>query len=183
MQPQRGLPPRPPLPANPSPFNHSINAASHQQQPINVGAMAARALAYSLANPYGQTSSYHSYTNANYYSYFTQVPRPMTTAQGYTLSSTYVPSAAEPPFPIQSRSRPPAQRGRNPQPHSENRTSRPFTQSLFSAPGDNRCTYDGCSFTGSRQTVEIHMMDRHLIFPPGWKKQGRGWDADPSLKG
>lgn len=29
------------------------------------------------------------------------------------------------------------------------------------------------------------MMDRHLIFPPGWDKQKKtdNWDADPSLKG
>jgi hypothetical protein len=29
------------------------------------------------------------------------------------------------------------------------------------------------------------MMDRHLIYPPGWEKRKKGgdWDADPSLKG
>lgn len=29
------------------------------------------------------------------------------------------------------------------------------------------------------------MMDRHLIFPPGWDKRPRkaDWDADPSMKG
>ncbi|KAG5648065.1 hypothetical protein DXG03_007100 [Asterophora parasitica] len=28
------------------------------------------------------------------------------------------------------------------------------------------------------------MMDRHLIYPPGWEKQPKNdWDADPSLKG
>ncbi|KAF8898649.1 hypothetical protein BD779DRAFT_1607395 [Infundibulicybe gibba] len=42
----------------------------------------------------------------------------------------------------------------------------------------------GCSFTGSQKTVEIHMMDRHLIFPLGWDNRKKSdWDADPSLKG
>ncbi|EPQ60715.1 hypothetical protein GLOTRDRAFT_118856 [Gloeophyllum trabeum ATCC 11539] len=37
---------------------------------------------------------------------------------------------------------------------------------------------------GSKKSVEIHMMDRHLIYPPGWeKRQKNDWDADPSLKG
>ena len=52
-------------------------------------------------------------------------------------------------------------------------------------PGNKRCTYKDCTFTGSHSSVEIHMMDRHLIFPPGWEKRPKKteWDADPSLKG
>ncbi|KAJ7254025.1 hypothetical protein B0H12DRAFT_1017217 [Mycena haematopus] len=52
-------------------------------------------------------------------------------------------------------------------------------------PGSHRCTYKDCTFRGSPQTVETHMMDRHLIFPPGWEKRKKRpeWDADPSLKG
>ncbi|KAJ7225433.1 hypothetical protein GGX14DRAFT_638726 [Mycena pura] len=52
-------------------------------------------------------------------------------------------------------------------------------------PGSSRCTYKTCTYFGSRQSVEIHMMDRHLIFPPGWEKRNNKpeWDADPSLKG
>ncbi|KAF5337068.1 hypothetical protein D9611_003261 [Ephemerocybe angulata] len=51
--------------------------------------------------------------------------------------------------------------------------------------GNKRCTYKGCSFTGSHSSVETHMMDRHLIYPPGWEKRQKkqDWDADPSLKG
>ncbi|PPQ88611.1 hypothetical protein CVT25_010187 [Psilocybe cyanescens] len=51
--------------------------------------------------------------------------------------------------------------------------------------GNNRCTHPGCTFTGSAKTVQVHMMDRHLIYPPGWDKQKKKseWDADPSLKG
>ncbi|KAJ3538494.1 hypothetical protein NMY22_g5136 [Coprinellus aureogranulatus] len=52
-------------------------------------------------------------------------------------------------------------------------------------PGNRRCTYKGCTFTGSHSSVETHMMDRHLIYPPGWEKRKKqqDWDADPSLKG
>ncbi|KAJ7181746.1 nuclear fragile X mental retardation-interacting protein 1-domain-containing protein [Mycena crocata] len=51
--------------------------------------------------------------------------------------------------------------------------------------GTSRCTYKDCTFRGSAQTVETHMMDRHLIYPPGWEKRKKKpeWDADPSLKG
>jgi len=44
--------------------------------------------------------------------------------------------------------------------------------------------YDQCTFSGSQKAVEIHMMDRHLIYPPNHNKnKQRDWDADPSLKG
>ncbi|EIW64386.1 uncharacterized protein TRAVEDRAFT_139131, partial [Trametes versicolor FP-101664 SS1] len=52
-------------------------------------------------------------------------------------------------------------------------------------PGTFRCTNPGCSFMGSKKSLEVHMMDRHLIYPPGWehRKKRQDWDADPSLKG
>ncbi|KAG2023394.1 hypothetical protein CC2G_001054 [Coprinopsis cinerea AmutBmut pab1-1] len=52
-------------------------------------------------------------------------------------------------------------------------------------PGNKQCTYKDCRFTGSHKSVELHMMDRHLIYPPGWDKRPKKeeWDADPSLKG
>lgn len=50
--------------------------------------------------------------------------------------------------------------------------------------GNTRCSHPGCKFSGSQKSVEIHMMDRHLIFPPGWDKRKKSdWDTDPSLKG
>jgi len=75
-------------------------------------------------------------------------------------------------------------------------TSQPISQQLVARPalpppapmgswyqpGNVRCTYQGCSFTGSHKSVEIHRMDRHLIYPPGWQNKS-DWDADPSLKG
>ena len=52
-------------------------------------------------------------------------------------------------------------------------------------PGSCRCSYRGCSFAASQKALEIHMMDRHLIYPPGWEKRPKksDWDADPTLKG
>lgn len=52
-------------------------------------------------------------------------------------------------------------------------------------PGSCRCTYTGCNFIASHKALETHMMDRHLIYPPGWEKRQKkpDWDADPSLKG
>ncbi|KAF9532014.1 nuclear fragile X mental retardation-interacting protein 1-domain-containing protein, partial [Crepidotus variabilis] len=77
----------------------------------------------------------------------------------------------------------------NPQMPTQN-TSRPKTlptylMSSWYQGGNNRCTQPGCSFTGSQKSVETHMMDRHLIYPPGWakRKQKSDWDTDPSLKG
>lgn len=52
-------------------------------------------------------------------------------------------------------------------------------------PGHQRCTKSGCNFTGSPPSVETHMMDRHLIYPPDWHKRSKKpeWDTDPALKG
>jgi len=33
------------------------------------------------------------------------------------------------------------------------------------------CSLSGCSYTGLYKDVEIHEMDRHLIFPAGWKEK------------
>jgi len=63
-------------------------------------------------------------------------------------------------------------------------SSQPVRHGSWFQPGNNRCTAQGCQFTGSAKSVETHMMDRHLIYPPGWKERnGSDWDADPSLKG
>lgn len=59
------------------------------------------------------------------------------------------------------------------------------SKSFWYQSGNNRCKQQGCTFFGSHKSVEIHMMDRHLVYPPGWKKRKKksDWDADPSLKG
>lgn len=73
---------------------------------------------------------------------------------------------------------------------SKNRQSSQSTMPLHTSaawyqPGNSKCTVKGCSFTASPKTLEIHMMDRHLIYPPEWEKRQKkpDWDADPSLKG
>ena len=57
--------------------------------------------------------------------------------------------------------------------------------STWYQPGNFRCSHPGCSFYGSQKSLELHKMDRHLIFPPDWNKRNKKgeWDADPSLKG
>ena len=73
---------------------------------------------------------------------------------------------------------------RNFLPHAGPSHSRiPPPQGSWYQPGNVQCAT--CAFRGSKKSVEIHMMDRHLIFPPGWHKRPRkaDWDADPSLKG
>ena len=59
------------------------------------------------------------------------------------------------------------------------------SKSFWYQSGNNRCNQQGCTFFGSHKSVEIHKMDRHLIYPPGWEKRKKkaDWDADPSLKG
>ncbi|KAG9314438.1 hypothetical protein JVU11DRAFT_5235 [Chiua virens] len=107
-----------------------------------------------------------------------------TTSEGYTLSSTYVPGMAIQTS--QATSSLPAALDRAPsQIHSKtiiNPILNRLTYGTWYQPGDCRCTRAGCPFTGSRKSVEIHMMDRHFIFPPGWQKRNE-WDADPSLRG
>lgn len=48
--------------------------------------------------------------------------------------------------------------------------------------GPVRCGHTGCVFRASHKDVEVHRMDRHLIYPPGWaeqqKKQKRVSDDD-----
>ena len=59
------------------------------------------------------------------------------------------------------------------------------SKSFWYQSGNNRCNQQGCTFFGSHKSVEIHMMDRHLVYPSGWerRKKKSDWDADPSLKG
>ena len=139
------------------------------------------ALTSALANPYAQHMSPH------YYQAYLQAyaSRPRTTADGYTLSSTYVPGTTSrtntttPTTTLSFRDRPSVQA-------QSQTTVKPISNHLtygsWYQPGNCRCTRQGCPFTGSRKSVEIHMMDRHFIFPPGWQKRDE-WDADPSLKG
>ncbi|KAJ3737136.1 hypothetical protein DFJ43DRAFT_988786 [Lentinula guzmanii] len=146
---------------------------------------AALALRHALANPYSQTYSSH-YAQAYMQQYNNGMPS--TNAQGYTMSSTYDPTANVNNSQSQSYTQPTA----GPsffRPQNDQNIGGFKMQSFGPAnstwyqPGNNRCSYKNCTFTGSAKSVETHRMDRHLIYPPGWDKRKKGWDADPSLKG
>ncbi|CCM05162.1 uncharacterized protein FIBRA_07371 [Fibroporia radiculosa] len=140
------------------------------------GAAAARIATTVLLNPYAQASSF-SYPQAPHYAQaYAQSSAssvPAVTIDGYSLSSTYSPALSNGP-----------QTGI----HQEGFRRRPAAgqvQAHWYQAGDSRCTFKGCTFIGSKKSVEIHMMDRHLVYPPGWENRKRkpDWDADPSLKG
>lgn len=170
--------------------NHQVsNDSSH----LGLGARAAYAMTSALADPYGQTRAFYSYTNPNYaqayWNQMQQQQRPRTTEEGYTFSSTYDPSSSHASTISVSSSSGTRQ---NLSSHVPIRAppNRPNERQQFRHPprrpplaGSEKCTYHGCSFSGSKNAVEIHRMDRHLIYPPGWKKKTDDWDADPSLKG
>ncbi|TBU48192.1 nuclear fragile X mental retardation-interacting protein 1-domain-containing protein [Dichomitus squalens] len=145
--------------------------------------IAAQAVTAALSNPYGQTQ-FGAYGQAAHYAqayaqYYNQAG-PSVTAEGYTISSTYVPGTnynqRNPPH----NARPNAPQ--RPPMHGHGGGQGPGG---WYQPGTSRCSQQGCSFTGSKKSVELHMMDRHLIYPPGWdhRKKKNDWDADPSLKG
>jgi hypothetical protein len=121
-----------------------------------------------LLNPYA--SQYPTYQNYS-------IPR-ATTAEGYTLSSTYVPGSFVPSTEhnnVSSSFSPSS---------SRTGTQKSSSGASWYRSGNCRCTYKSCSFVGSKESLEIHRIDRHLIFPLGWEKGRRSdWDADPSLKG
>jgi hypothetical protein len=175
------LPPNPNAYYAPAP-NGTQSSASRSgpyiyQQPLNYspfpqsysqGAMAAHALTSALTNPYGMNAqisrpngSFYGGAPTQHWNYPTYGAGPSTTLEGYTLSSTYVPP---PPGAPSQRTDYPATRGAR----SAN-ANRPPPQFRPSGPATHNCTHRDCTYAGSRKDVELHMMDRHLIFPPGWK--------------
>ncbi|KAI6136714.1 hypothetical protein F5141DRAFT_994922 [Pisolithus sp. B1] len=121
---------------------------------------------------------YNAYVQASYNN-----SRPATTADGYTFSSTYTPRQGwrpenkplPSPFADHAPSLPSA---------GKRAVTDPLKYGSWHQPGNFRCQRQGCPFMGSQKSVEVHMMDRHFIFPPGWEKNKKDeWDADPSLKG
>lgn len=172
---RKGLhPAHPSLPATPVSYTQSTTASLPQ------ATSAAYALNAALTNPYGYPS--YAQQQSAYSSHYAQAylqSAVKTTPHGYTLSSTYDPWAA-------GRFASSGQSGfENPTVPSFRPVHSTHSTPQWFQPGNNRCTYQDCTFTGSHKSVETHMMDRHLIFPPGWdkRKQKSDWDADPSLKG
>jgi hypothetical protein len=186
MQPRRGLPAAPSfLPVARHLAHNAANYVGTMQIPSQ-GALTAQAATAALSNPYAQPS-YHSSHYAQAYTQYgwNGSPSPAINAGGYTLSSTYVPDAPGP------SSAGPSQFTRNGDSiHNHSGHDRSFqphnisSQGTWYQFGNSRCTYKNCTFIGSQKALETHMMDRHLIYPPGWdKKRQKDWDADPSLKG
>lgn len=145
---------------------------------------AAFVLRSALTNPYSQTYSSH-YAQAYMHQYNGM---PFTNAQGYTMSSTYDPNAYvnnnQNQYFTQSSAGPSFSRPQNQSSGGIKIQNFNQANSAWYQAGHERCTYRGCRFTGSAKCVEIHMMDRHLIYPPGWDpRKKKDWDADPSLKG
>ena len=151
---------------------------------------AARALSSALSNPYqtlngnpqqdyyGQSFQYSSHYAQAYLRASSSTT--MTTPDGYTLSSTYTPTAHINYRHTGGRGSF-VQRGRGGQ-YRGGFNSGGLPGSWYE-PGNHRCTYEQCTFVGSKKSLETHMMDRHLIYPPGWENRKRKpeWDADPSL--
>lgn len=208
MPPQNfhGLPARPNLPPNPT------TAAVHNPYPTPVVTTRTQPQAAPIpvsnlfANPYAQQPAPH-YAQAYTQYYNSQNPAQSNiNAQGYAYSSAYNPSASSSSsFPNQNQNQtqavagPSSGYGRNvgsgagrggrgtgqQQHHQQQQRPQHQQQTNWFTPGGARCKHPGCMFAGSAKAVEIHMMDRHLIYPPGWDKKKRKdeWDADPSLKG
>ena len=185
---------------------------SHLPANPMAGAAAAFALRNALSNPYArhQQPQQHQFSGPQVlWPQATPHGVAYVTPEGYSISSTYNPMAVMqqqlPQQPQQSF----APRGRG-APHLRGRGAgrgRPqgsmhsgasgysggTSQSYHSnfpgsgsgsgyTQGGHRCTHEGCSFTGTAKNVEIHLMDRHLVYPPGWVHRKKGdWDADPSL--
>lgn len=139
-----------------------------------------------LANPYAQSHVLYG-MSPHYYNAYVQASynrsHPATTPDGYTLSSTYTPRQGwrpenkplPSPFADHTPSLPPA---------GKRVVTDPLKYGSWYQPGNFRCQRQGCPFMGSQKSVEVHMMDRHFIFPPGWEENKKDeWDADPSLKG
>ena len=133
-------------------------ANSHTSGPMHSGKTSQAPQQLNSAwNPLAASLPGASYANSNYYASLQSAYRgegPSTSSQqqqSAPILNTQISSAY--PLPYSSRQPPP--------------TSRPFRHGPG---GPHRCAHPGCPWSGpTPRTLEIHKMDRHLIFPPGWK--------------
>lgn len=126
-----------------------------------------------LDNPYNQAKSGYRDWCASSSTY-------RTTVDGYALSSTYLSNHEL------------AKNNTLPEPQDQEqhieyvrpskRQYNAASRLLWLTPGDRACDYPGCTFKASRKSLELHKMDRHLIYPMDWQEEKR-WDGDISLKG
>lgn len=133
----------------------------------------------------GSISSHYAQALANWQ------PFPVSStmnAHGYTLPSTYNAQASgskcrleDSPSYADAAALRPIRLSLQTQ-HNEKLNSGNQSHGAWYQTGNARCTYKDCAFMGSQKALEIHRMDRHLIYPPGYRKEVT-WDTDPSLKG
>jgi hypothetical protein len=140
----------------------------------------------------------------------TFAPR-LTTPDGYTLSSTYNPQSSTSTFNSNSNSQvawqshpslalTDAQNAESPHSKGVEKLNRsgnggnsfrecgfgvvPKAFTSLGPGGPLKCTYGGCKYSSTlKKDVVVHMMDRHLIYPPSWedkkkKKRSAGGGGD-----
>lgn len=150
-----------PLPAKPgslAPSAPPTPGPSHQSTNYftNLGGYQSAAYAQAYASQY---SPYHGFG----------IPQAAPTGLGYTIQS--------------SLSNPYGQNSAGPS-HSNggsnlaHRSRPPPGLNGAGTQGPISCGQPGCLFRGTHEDIKIHKMDRHLIFPPGWKKRKRKEEED-----
>ncbi|CDZ97037.1 Zinc finger, CCCH-type [Phaffia rhodozyma] len=171
----------PNLPAYPAPITGPIYSPSG----FNLASLAASNALQALSNPNPNVwaGSYPSMNNA--YSGHPLQPfgypsNPyQQTPQGYTLSTHFTSQpVSSPSAPSSSSFTPKSSSSISDHPHptagrSEKKAKQPKLdhQALNPAQRMRNCQLSSCHFTGLEKDVEIHEMDRHLIYPVGWKEK------------
>lgn len=180
------LPSHPSLPRPP----HSANAPSDRGTCATSSAGSSGSREYHAGMTFVPTATSSTYP-ASYSSHYAQALQHAQHAQAYATgfhtTGYYGTGMNTQSYGINNPSNPPYASGfQNSMPTLSNFTSGiPTNAGSWYTPGTCSCSYQSCKFVGSAKSLEIHRMDRHLIYPPGWKEKKRkaDWDADPSLIG
>ncbi|KAL7421022.1 hypothetical protein Q5752_003906 [Cryptotrichosporon argae] len=159
--PAYGLPARPPLHFGASPAPAPALPGYAYPAPVPY-------FAPPFAAPYNLSGGYNGYYQPSYgYPALPVVPvpsyRPAATPEGYSYSPTYAEGSQK-----RQRTGGGAQ-GRGA--HAVGLTSAVAPQGAAAVKPWRNCSHAGCRFVGSGDEVEIHEMDRHLIFPAGYKAE------------
>ena len=201
-----GLPARPDFAQNappPPPHPQQQQQQRPQQQTQNNPAALAQALTSALANPYGAAqyqaqyqaqaqhqAPHYAQAYAQYYAAGSAGAGEGAYGQGYAQQSSAASFSAPGPSSASAGAGGARGRGRGGgttqgREQQQQQHHQQQTQAHWYAPGSSRCAHPGCGFAGAAKAVEVHMMDRHLVYPAGWDRRKRAgeWDADPSLKG
>lgn len=186
--PQPSYPPQQPL------GNYSYGGIPQQQTGNlrNLGAMAAAAALGALHGGSGIAPVPH-YNPQAHGAYMPQQQsfggytpyHPQANAQGYTLSPAAYAIPTAPPAPA---SFPPPASSHRPapstdvglsssQPPNNNAKRARLNPTATSHLPMRNCQLATCSFIGIYRDVEVHEMDRHLIFPPGYEQKPSKPDA------